>query len=361
MKKSTILLVLGLLLTVSCTEKGQEFIEQELPNSDVSFTPCQQNKPSLQSVTTSDVLSDKKVDVKFTGKGVQITYYNFEVTCDFTDVKVTHTFVNGFLNITQQGTPNQAKCVCYTDVSYTIAGISQNEVNVIFINGEQVYCYNAKEICSYLNMEDITKTIPIIDDYLASLSNDLNDEQKLQAFTEWLKSHSCVIDASILCVSCIYTWPAISEISILFKENEKTVEVVLDILMTNPLKATICSIKEKEISNCDKDVIISQTEYENAPNHPVSIVDMKIEGNCLKIKFGASGCSGDNWTVKLIDSGVVAESLPCQRTLRLSLNDIGICAAYFTKEMSFNIENLQIQGNNSVLLNISGKQILYKY
>lgn len=104
----------------------------------VSFTPCQQDK------VKSAVLADS-VEVKFTDEGVRITYYNFVVTCDFNAVNVAHTFVNGFLNITQQGSPNQAKCVCFTDVTYTLTGISKNEVNVIFINGEQVYCYNNDE------------------------------------------------------------------------------------------------------------------------------------------------------------------------------------------------------------------------
>jgi len=58
---------------------------------------------------------------------------------------------------------------------------------------------------------------------------------------------------------------------------------------------------------------------------------------------------------------MIAESLPCQRQLRLSLNDLGMCDAYFEKEISFNIEDLQIQGDHSVLLNISGKTILYEY
>ena len=129
MKKVAILLSLGIFLTVSCEKR-----EQEPQVSTVSFTPCQQTK------ARNDV-SDR-VDVEFTNGGVQITYSNFMVTCDFTTVNVTHTFVNGVLNITQQGSPNQAKCICHTDVSYTINGISQNEVNVIFINGEQVYCYN---------------------------------------------------------------------------------------------------------------------------------------------------------------------------------------------------------------------------
>ena len=117
---------------ISCEKR-----EQEYQVSSVSFTPCQ------QSVLRSNSLSGK-ADVEFTSKGVQITHYNFEVACDFTTVNVTHTFVNGVLNITQQG-DGDARCMCYTDVSYTIGGVSQNEVNVIFINGKQIYCYNDKE------------------------------------------------------------------------------------------------------------------------------------------------------------------------------------------------------------------------
>ena len=133
MKKIAILLSLGAFLTVSCEKR-----EQDTQVLNVNFTPCQQTKAS------GNELSDK-VDVEFTNEGVKITYYNFEVTCDFSVVDVTHTLVNGVLNITQHGSPNQAKCICHTDVSYTINGISQNEVNVIFINGIQVYCHNNNE------------------------------------------------------------------------------------------------------------------------------------------------------------------------------------------------------------------------
>ncbi|MCL2511029.1 MAG: hypothetical protein FWF09_03150 [Bacteroidales bacterium] len=100
--------------------------------------------------------------------------------------------------------------------------------------------------CSYLNMENIDKTIPFIDDYLASLpsSNSFaEDEQNLQALTKWLKSSSCVIDATILCVSCIETLPEQSEVSFSFKEGEVTNVVTLDIVMSTPLKARICNIQ----------------------------------------------------------------------------------------------------------------------
>ena len=130
--KQLLFSILFATLFVACEKREQ----QESQVSNVSWTPCTQG-----SKLKSSGLSDK-VDVEFTNKGLQITYYNFEVSCDFTTVNVTRTFVNGFLNITQQGSPNRADCECHTDVSYTIDGISQDEVNVIFINGVQVYCYN---------------------------------------------------------------------------------------------------------------------------------------------------------------------------------------------------------------------------
>jgi|GEM_PF-1741870 len=137
LKKTQWFTVITTLCLVAVTFFASGCDEKEIPlnvGNNVSFTPCQPSK--LRSSGLSD-----KVDVEFTTKGVQITHYDFEVPCDFTTVNVNHTLVNGVLNITQQGSPNHADCVCYTDVSYTIDGILQDEVNVIFINGVQVYCY----------------------------------------------------------------------------------------------------------------------------------------------------------------------------------------------------------------------------
>jgi len=132
--RKVILLSLAVFLAISC-----ENIKPEPQLPKVNFTPCVQDKQPSKLKSSE---SSSNVKVEFTAEGIQITYNDFEVTCDFTTVNVTHTFENGVLNITQQATPNQAKCICYTDVSYTISGISQNKVNVIFINGVQVYCIN---------------------------------------------------------------------------------------------------------------------------------------------------------------------------------------------------------------------------
>jgi hypothetical protein len=104
------------------------------------------------------------------------------------------------------------------------------------------------KLCSYLNSGNIDKTIPIINEFLADLPNSNSfseDEQNLQTFVKWLKSNSCIIDATILCVSCIETLPEQSEVSFSFQEGEITKVVTLDISMSKPLKAGICNIREE--------------------------------------------------------------------------------------------------------------------
>ena len=125
-----------------------------------------------------------------------------------------------------------------------------------------------------------------------------------------------------------------------------------------------CGNKDDDgnLINCDKEVVISASEYDTAPNDDVTINQLAINENCLKINFSASGCDGESWILKLIDSGGIDESLPPQRTLRLSLKDEEDCEAYITKELTFDISDLQVDGNQ-VLLNItnSNDQILYEY
>ena len=566
MKKVAVLLSLGAFLMVSCTKS-----DQESQVSKVSSTPCQQTKAATNEL-------QDKVDVAFTSEGVKITYNNFEVTCDFDKVDVTHSFVNGVLRITQQGTPNEAKCICYTDVSYTIKGITKNEVNVVFINGKQVYCHNGTnpqpniKDGTYTGIFTVTnasakrsgKTTVVLkngrftcsgnpDRIPAGGSGDFttkndtiifNDEnfwfadfdwnlilkgkylykydgkklyfskkndyalyeydlelvggvEKNEGFVtfganyhvmncqstvtvfldgekigvlqspvdiindcgeEWnlnrkiaVGAHSYRVEIRGGCIKDVAGTFVVSEnecIKIfidyhqIFNPQPNIKEgfysgtfssspssnsgVIYGRKVTLELKngrfvctdfseelpsangAGTYSIKNDTVifidewirfgmplynailigkfnyefdgkrlilsnglyifdlelvgpGGCDKNVIVSATEFENAPNDHVSIIDMKIEGNCLKIKFSASGCDGNSWIVKLVAMGNRDKLNPIQTTLRLSLDNKELCDAVITKEMSFNIEDLQIIGDNRLILNISGKSILYEY
>jgi hypothetical protein len=118
--------------------------------------------------------------------------------------------------------------------------------------------------------------------------------------------------------------------------------------------------KDKEKCKCAQKVIVSETEYKNTSSDPFSIDEMKIVGDCLKIKFSASGCSGNTWKVKLIDSGYYWDTDPLERVLKLVLENTEECKALITKEVSFNIKELQLC-TPKIMLFVSGTRILYEY
>ena len=123
---------------------------------------------------------------------------------------------------------------------------------------------------------------------------------------------------------------------------------------------------EVELLTCEQQTIISATEFQTATSDAVSIDSLDITGNCLSITFSSGGCDGETWQLKLIDSGSVAESLPPQRSLKLALENEEFCLAYITKTITFDIHELEVDGEVSVLLNISdsddeNEPILYEY
>ena len=145
----------------------------------------------------------------------------------------------------------------------------------------------------------------------------------------------------------------------------KKIHIIKNLLVVLGLLLVLLSCNEASEppfqSDCDQDVIVSEKEYENAPKDHVVINGISIHGDCLKITFAASGCDGKSWVVKLIDVGMIAESYPVQRTLRLSVENKEMCDAFIEKEISFDIRKLQVEGNNKVSLNVAGKSILYEY
>ena len=123
-----------------------------------------------------------------------------------------------------------------------------------------------------------------------------------------------------------------------------------------------CTKENDAEVNCGSQVVISTDEYNTAPNGQLTIDNLELNGDCLTINFSSGGCSGDTWELKLIDAAIILESNPPQRNLRLSLKNEESCLAYITEEISFDLKDLQIDGNE-ILLNMtnSGDQILYEY
>ncbi len=120
-------------------------------------------------------------------------------------------------------------------------------------------------------------------------------------------------------------------------------------------------IDYNEIFKCEQKVVINLDEYQKIKTPDDKIGRIEIIGNCLHIMFHDSGCDGNSWKAKLVDSGTVGKSSPAQRFLRLSFENPEICTAFVGKEFSFDIEPLQVAGGNKLTLNIGNKSILYEY
>jgi hypothetical protein len=113
---------------------------------------------------------------------------------------------------------------------------------------------------------------------------------------------------------------------------------------------------------CQYAATVDDQKYDSAPEDYGSILDARIETDCLFIEFGASGCSGDSWTWELIGSHDIAESYPVQRSIKLSFVNNESCAAYFEKEVGFDISELQLDEYDIIKLNLKNYgQLTYEY
>ena len=116
-------------------------------------------------------------------------------------------------------------------------------------------------------------------------------------------------------------------------------------------------------NNCEQKVIIEPELYNSAPNDDFKFRDIEIAGDCLKVTIEYGGGCG-NVDVKLIDAGVVMESNPVQRNVRVSFKDDDFCKALIVKEFSFDLTSIRVVGDHRVSLNISnwnGGGILYTF
>ncbi|GGD13774.1 hypothetical protein GCM10011368_14690 [Hyunsoonleella pacifica] len=112
---------------------------------------------------------------------------------------------------------------------------------------------------------------------------------------------------------------------------------------------------------CDDIVVIDNTAYDTIQSDSFQFTDVSIDGDCLSISIGASGCDGNSWSFALVDSGAVAESSPEQRFLKFEFLNAEVCTAFFERTISFNLEPLQISGSNEIILNLDGWETSVNY
>lgn len=93
------------------------------------------------------------------------------------------------------------------------------------------------------------------------------------------------------------------------------------------------------------------------------MLNVNLDGDCLTVNITTSGCDASSWVSTLIDSENIAESMPPQRYLKLTLYNNEDCLTVFEKVETFDLSVLQVEGTNEVILNIEGlpESVLYTY
>lgn len=134
------------------------------------------------------------------------------------------------------------------------------------------------------------------------------------------------------------------------------------IILLSVLSFIGCNCEDDEI-NCERSTLVDNIAFVNDPSHHVNIIETEITDDCLRIKFGTSGCSDEGWNVKLIDSEEIIYTSPAKRTVRLSVQNTGLCEAAFTKEMTFDLSVLQLNTETelTIVLDNNSAELNYVY
>lgn len=114
---------------------------------------------------------------------------------------------------------------------------------------------------------------------------------------------------------------------------------------------------------CRQSAFIDDDLFDNGESSSFQPTEMTVDGDCLSLTFGASGCSGDSWTFELVGRSDMAESLPPQRSIRFLLDNEELCRAFLTRTVQLEIVDLRAPGESSILLNLVGSNltVLYDY
>ena len=138
-------------------------------------------------------------------------------------------------------------------------------ISILLLAGCNKRPDNEERFCSFVNVENIDKTIPIVNEFLSGLSADLDDEQQLQELVLFLRSCPCITVLSQL------TYRMRSEIVFAFDENETTQRLIMDVSMGKPLKVTGC----REYEECEE---CEEVPYKPCPCENNDKPDAPIKG-----------------------------------------------------------------------------------
>ncbi|MEE9439514.1 MAG: hypothetical protein V3V14_10980 [Saprospiraceae bacterium] len=86
------------------------------------------------------------------------------------------------------------------------------------------------------------------------------------------------------------------------------------------------------------DVLIDDFLFNSSDTDQVTIQNIEIIEDCMTIEYSASGCDGESWEVKLINSDSYIYTYPPSTSLKLVLKNEEFCKAYLQKKQALTFQ-----------------------
>lgn len=106
------------------------------------------------------------------------------------------------------------------------------------------------------------------------------------------------------------------------------------------------------IKNCDETSVMDFELHDKIQTNNYTIINAVIDGNCLKITYGASGYN--TGVAQLVGTPVIAAVEPSIVNSKLFVRaETGVFTAYFEKTISFDLIPFQMPGKNRVKIELA--------
>lgn len=107
-------------------------------------------------------------------------------------------------------------------------------------------------------------------------------------------------------------------------------------------------------------VSFDSSKFNSSANYGALINDFTIDGNCLSISLGVSGCD-DVHPIEMVSDGAIAESFPPQITFDFYDGTPQDCEAIFTLDREFDLSPIRELYDGEIIIRFrnSDKSVTY--
>lgn len=100
-------------------------------------------------------------------------------------------------------------------------------------------CSYNTEFCNFVNSKDNDGAANVMNIFLSSIDSNESDKAKIEYLEKWLKCKPCVMSIEVSCVSCMFSLPPQSGITIKVSENGQIVRKLVYVVMSKTPRSYI--------------------------------------------------------------------------------------------------------------------------